>query len=631
MAAVAGVVLDHMRRVIALTHSRSGAVTVALVDAVSALGVLWTLFQYEGIPLPTIAPTVRCFLYQANLQFCQLIGACSSGDLTYLMAITARDCGAHWVLQARDYVHAERDVADPWAHHRMAEVPQLGNSGRGGAAGAGCTPCPLMIIQAIIQDPVFGELHDSLAEIPDKIKEWQHIRETCTIDGGPTESSSSSSSPTALATAEPSSSSGMRVVQARFADPAGDQTLLDEEESAWCMKKSCWFEVSRISGESSFHCEQRISSQWQTWPCRCTLTEADIKSLCKKESRSVSPQSCTDGTVLLTLSSFTLPWLSLDAQVFYFTCFNLEMEISILMMTSPDNCWTCWKLNTPNLLQGGFAVLCFQGSGKSTLQLFSWKCRSFKFQFRKPFGMIQIQNHWICQNSRANLWSIFLLKVFYKSFRMNRPPASSKRQKVVFFHDLCPNKFVNGALNDVMKEEGEVSICVRRALLEWKKCYNQMGPLAQFAHFIVCFFQHFWLKLSALFSGTRGLLSRNPCLLQSRNPFLLQSMKPFLAAKQDPLQLQSWKPFLAAKQDPLQLQSWNPSLLQSRIPLKPFLAAKQDPLQLQSWNPSLLQSRIPCSCKARNLIFLLRYTVASLWFFHAVSMSSSPSCGMAQS
>ena len=157
------------------------------------------------------------------------------------------------------------------------------------------------------------------------------------------------------------------------------------------------------------------------------------------------------------------------------------------------------------------------------LQLFSWKCRSFKFQVRKPFGTIQIQNHLICQNSRANLWSIFLLKVFYKSFRVNDPPASSKRQKVVFFHDLCPNKFVNGVLNDVMKEEGEVSLCVRRALLEWKKFYNKMGILAQFAHFIVCFFEHFWLKLSALFSGTRGLLSRNPCLLQSRNPFLLQS------------------------------------------------------------------------------------------------------------
>lgn len=230
MAAVAGVVLDHMRRVIALTHSRSGAVTVALVDAVSALGVLWTLFQYEGIPLPTIAPTVRCFLYQANLQFCQLTGACSSGDLTYLQSqpetVERIECYRREITFMQREMRQIHEHIIAWLRYRsletVAEVERLVQA----ALHA------LDDIQAIIQDPVFGELHDSLAEIPDKIKEWQHIRETCTIDGGPTESSSSSSSPTALATAEPSSSSGMRVVQARFADPAGDQTLLDEEESA---------------------------------------------------------------------------------------------------------------------------------------------------------------------------------------------------------------------------------------------------------------------------------------------------------------------------------------------------------------------------------------------------------------
>ena len=56
-----------------------------------------------------------------------------------LFGITARDFGAHG---DGDYVHAERDAADLWAHGHMAEVPQLANSGRGGAAGAGCAPCP---------------------------------------------------------------------------------------------------------------------------------------------------------------------------------------------------------------------------------------------------------------------------------------------------------------------------------------------------------------------------------------------------------------------------------------------------------------------------------------------------------
>lgn len=84
-------------------------------------------------------------------------------------------------------------------------------------------------MQAIIQDPMFRELEESLAEIPDKVKAWQCIRETCTMDAmipGRTTESSSLSSPTVLATAEPSNSSGARVVWACLAD----QTLLDEEE-----------------------------------------------------------------------------------------------------------------------------------------------------------------------------------------------------------------------------------------------------------------------------------------------------------------------------------------------------------------------------------------------------------------
>ena len=233
MAAVASVALDHMRRVNEQSHSRSGAVTVALVDSVAALGVLWTLFQYEGIPLPTIAPSVRCFLYFCNLQFCQLVGTCSSGDLGYLASqpetLKRTENYRMEITFMRREMQQIYEHMVTWLRYRslqtVAEVERLVQA----ALHA------LDDIRAIIQDPVFGELHDSLAEIPNKIKEWQHVRQTCTVDamipGGTTESSSSSSSPTALATAEPSHSSGTRVVQARFADPAGDQTLLDEEES----------------------------------------------------------------------------------------------------------------------------------------------------------------------------------------------------------------------------------------------------------------------------------------------------------------------------------------------------------------------------------------------------------------
>ena len=51
---------------------------MALVDATSALGVLWTLWLYESSLLVMVAPSVKTFLYFTNLQFAQLIAACAS-------------------------------------------------------------------------------------------------------------------------------------------------------------------------------------------------------------------------------------------------------------------------------------------------------------------------------------------------------------------------------------------------------------------------------------------------------------------------------------------------------------------------------------------------------------------------
>ena len=237
MASVAAVVLDHMRRVVSLSRDASRSVPTALEDAMGSLATLWVLWQYEGIPLQLAAPSVRTFLYFANLQFAQLIGACASADLAFLASVP--ESHARSSLYDMEITYIRSELAQLPRHMitwlkqcnyvRVAEVERLVQAGIHS----------LDILQNIILDPIFSEMQEALAEIPYQMT-VDRIRETCSqppiapdalMTSGATESTPSSSS-TAIAgvSADPPSLAAGRVDEIALPGPAGDRAVDDEED-----------------------------------------------------------------------------------------------------------------------------------------------------------------------------------------------------------------------------------------------------------------------------------------------------------------------------------------------------------------------------------------------------------------
>lgn len=161
-----------MRRVVSLSRGNSNLVLMVLVDATSALGVLWTLWMYECCPLVMVAPSVKTFLCFTNLQFSQLIGACASIDLSYLASLPqTTERTANYMMELgymRSETHQIPQHMVTWLAQqsfvRVAEVERLVQAAIHG----------LDALQGIIMDPIFGELQECLAEIL-----VRRIRETC--------------------------------------------------------------------------------------------------------------------------------------------------------------------------------------------------------------------------------------------------------------------------------------------------------------------------------------------------------------------------------------------------------------------------------------------------------------------
>lgn len=180
-------------------------------------------------------PSIRTFLYFANLQFAQLIGACASADLAFLASVP--ESQARCSLYDMELTYIRSELAQLPRHMitwlkqcnyvRVAEVERLVQAGIHS----------LDTLQNIILDPIFSEMQEALAEIPYQMT-IDRIRETCSqpptaadalMTSGVTESTPSSSS-TAIAgvSADPPSLAVGRVVE--VSDPSPDGDGVDDSE-----------------------------------------------------------------------------------------------------------------------------------------------------------------------------------------------------------------------------------------------------------------------------------------------------------------------------------------------------------------------------------------------------------------
>lgn len=100
---------------------------MVLVDATSALGVLWTLWMYERCPLVMVAPSVKTFLCFTNLQFSQLIGACASVD--ELLGVPCTNHRKDGQLHDGIGLHEVRDAPNSPTHGDMASPTELCEGG----------------------------------------------------------------------------------------------------------------------------------------------------------------------------------------------------------------------------------------------------------------------------------------------------------------------------------------------------------------------------------------------------------------------------------------------------------------------------------------------------------------------